>query len=209
MDDALCGPDNTSWCVGLYKRLAAGADPQPVGSPAVIDWLAKTAKAVIIANYPLGTWDEHHAVMGSLPAYVREGGRLIIGLADQEPLYGDRLDSVFAQFGVPWRQGDRADTSYMLNDACDLPPGGTRDALPLLYNMEAVNVRDARRGERLFQPVQGATRDASTDDVIEMPEENWQAAIAGAKVGDGYLVYCGDVHMRDESIDVIATLCGV
>lgn len=35
-----------------------------------------------------------------------------------------------------------------------------------------------------------------------------QAAVVAAKIGEGYLVYCGDVN-AEESATVILALCGV
>jgi hypothetical protein len=59
--------------------------------------------------------------------------------------------------------------------------------------MKALHVKNALPREKIIVPV-----DTSS-----------QAAVAGAKVGEGFVVYAGDVNSEESSDRVILSLCGL
>ena len=58
--------------------------------------------------------------------------------------------------------------------------------------MKVLHVKNALPKEKIIVPV-----DTST-----------QAAVAGAKVGEGFMVFAGDVNQEEDSDTVILSLCG-
>lgn len=70
-----------------------------------------------------------------------------------------------------------------------------------------LHVQGARPEEKLYLPVYGAR----TQSAVFPPEQvdQSQAAVVGAKMGDGFLGYCGDVNGEVESSRVILALCGL
>lgn len=90
--------------------------------------------------------------------------------------------------------------------------------------MKVLHVKDARSHEKIFIPVAGA----QTQSLVFPPEYvdhvcrispnhsetntdsiKTQAAVVGAKIGEGYLVYHGDVNQENESDQVLLALCGI
>lgn len=74
--------------------------------------------------------------------------------------------------------------------------------------MKALHVDKARPEEKIYVPVSGARVQSHV--FAPVPVSNpTQAAITGAKVGEGYLVYIGDVNSEDESTEVALKFCGL
>jgi len=80
-------------------------------------------------------------------------------------------------------------------------------SMPLPYSMKVLHVKNARPQEKIYIPV----NDAKTQSAVFPPEyvDRSQAAVVGAKIGDGYLVYHGDVNNEEGSNKVIMILCGI
>jgi hypothetical protein len=72
--------------------------------------------------------------------------------------------------------------------------------------MKVLHVKYARAGEKIYVPVP----EAMTQSMVFPPEfvDRTQAAIVGAKIGEGYLVYDGNVNPEEEQIKVFLALCG-
>ncbi|PYH92042.1 hypothetical protein BO71DRAFT_400873 [Aspergillus ellipticus CBS 707.79] len=77
--------------------------------------------------------------------------------------------------------------------------------MPATYIMKVLHMKDARPQEKIFVPDTGA----KTQSMVFAPAEvdQSQAAVVGAKIGRGDLVYCGDVN-GEESNALMLALCG-
>lgn len=78
--------------------------------------------------------------------------------------------------------------------------------MPHEYSMKAVHVRGATESQRMFVAAPGA----QTQSNVFAPQDvdRSQAAVAAARIGQGTLVYCGDVNGEGESVALIMSLCG-
>jgi hypothetical protein len=61
------------------------------------------------------------------------------------------------------------------------------------YDMKVLHVKNALPSEK----------------IIVQDEKSTQAAVAGAKVGAGFVIYAGDVNPGDNSVRIILSLCGL
>ena len=73
--------------------------------------------------------------------------------------------------------------------------------------MKVLHVKNAEQHERIFVPLPEGTMQSQVVPPSYLDEA--QTAVAGAKVGDGYLVYSGDVNGELDSDKVILALCGL
>lgn len=72
--------------------------------------------------------------------------------------------------------------------------------------MKVLHVQGARTEEKVYVPITGTTTQSHVFPAERV--DGSQAAVVGAKIGEGYLVYCGDVN-AEESARVIFALCDV
>ena len=120
----------------------------------------------------------------------------------------DVFDRFFNEtFDLPWQHGDYHRTEFQLNPSCSLPIGVALNKLLTLYSMKVLHVKNARPDEKIFVPVPNAM----TQSNVFPPEyvDQAQAAVVGAKVGNGYLVYIGDVNAEEGSDKIILSLLGL
>lgn len=179
---------------------------------------AKTASGTIRyldANHPTHilvtdeglTEAKHQAVLDKVVSYVRNGGVVIVGLHFPSFVNFDACNDLFTKaFGLPWKSGDYHRTDFQLNPSCSLPPGVASNSFPPPYSMKTLHVKGAQPHEKIFVPI----GDAMTQSHVFSPEKvsQEQAAVVGAKVGDGYVAYVGDVNGEKGSDRVILALCG-
>lgn len=73
--------------------------------------------------------------------------------------------------------------------------------------MKVLQIKGARAQEKLFVPVPEST----TQSMVFPPAyvDQSQAAVVGAKIGDGYVFYDGNVNPEEGQIRVILALCGL
>jgi hypothetical protein len=153
-------------------------------------------RAIIITDQGLTDW-RHHEVLRKVETYIRYGGLAIIGLHFCSFTTQDVFDNFFAYgFGLPWERGNYERTDFKHNPSGDLPPGTKPSSLPKPFSMKVLHVKGARPSEKIFVPVK-----AYSDDP--------QAAVAAARIGSGYLVYCGDVNGEEGTDRIILSLCGL
>jgi hypothetical protein len=141
-------------------------------------------------------------------SYVRDGGLVIVGLHFPNHTTMDVFDRFFNEtFDLPWQHGDYHRSEFEFNPSCSLPIGVVSCRLPAPYSMKVLHVKNARPDEKIFVPV----ADAMTQSNVFPPEyvDHAQAAVVGAKVGNGYLVYIGDVNAEEGSDNIILSLCSL
>jgi hypothetical protein len=164
-------------------------------------------KAIIITDRGL-IEDASAEVLQNVISYVQNGGLVIAGLHFPNFVRPDEFDNFFASaFALPWRAGDYHRTDFELNRSCVLPQGVKTSSLPGPYSMKTLHINNARPHEKIFVPV----RNARTQSLVfaPTPVDPTQAAVTGAKIGNGYVVYCGDVNPEEGSDKVILALCGL
>ena len=116
----------------------------------------------------------------------------MIGLHFPNFITGAAFKAFFRNFGLPWESADLCSREFRFNVGCELPAGATPIAVKP-YNMKALHVKNALPREKIIIPVDNST----------------QVAVAGAKVGEGFVVYAGDVSPGENSDRVILSLCGL
>lgn len=164
-------------------------------------------KAIIITDEGL-TERANAEVLRKVISYVHTGGLAIIGLHFPNFTRMDVFDNFFASaFELPWVHGEYHRTDFELNPSCVLPHGATPSSFPGPYSMKALHIKQARPHEKIFVPVSGAL----TQSHVFPPEhvDATQAAVTGAQIGNGYLVYCGDVNGEVGSDEIMLSLCGL
>ncbi|PKX96403.1 uncharacterized protein P174DRAFT_474575 [Aspergillus novofumigatus IBT 16806] len=155
---------------------------------------ANNPKAIIITDQGL-TDPRHNEVLQKVQTYIHSGGLAIVGLHFPNFASWDVFDHFFAfGFELPWKAGDYARI--------------TRPASCL----RVLHVKGARLHERILVPVP----DPGTESLGSGQEntegeirDEIQAAVTGARLGSGYLVYCGNVNPEEEVDRIILSLCGL
>lgn len=142
-----------------------------------------------------------------IKTYAKKGGWVIFGLHFTFFTHPNLFDHFFGKtLRLPWRAGDYYRTTCEFKLASTLPDGMNWASFPTEYSMMALHVKNAAQHERIFGVVSGATSqslDFSTASVDET-----QAAVVGAKYGEGFVFYAGDVSAEEGSNLVIMALCG-
>ncbi|KAJ5721215.1 uncharacterized protein N7483_009149 [Penicillium malachiteum] len=164
-------------------------------------------KAIIITDATItNTSGEMEGVLVKVKAYVENGGLVIVGL--HFPNYASNLEMnrFFAAFNLPWAAGLYHRTTVQFVPSSTLPTSVNALSFPGPYEVKALRIQNARADEKLFVPNIGY---ASPD--FQLPPERLeevQPAVACARVGGGYLVYCEDMQYEHETIQTILALCG-
>jgi hypothetical protein len=167
---------------------------------------ANTPRAIIATDEGL-TKSSNAFVLQKVLSYVNAGGLLIIGLHFPNFTAMDVFDKFFNKLGLPWKHGDYHRTTFRFNPACTLPSELSSTSFPGPYSMKVLHVKGARAQEKIFVPVPEAT----TQSMVFAPAyvDQAQAAVVGAKIGDGFVFYDGNVNPEEGQIRVILALCGL
>lgn len=174
----------------------------------VMQYLRTNSPRVVLVTDEGLTLAENSAVLDQVVSYVRKGGYVIVGLHFPNFAAFEYIDSFFNKgFGLPWKSGKYQRDTFQFNPSCSLPTGVASNSFPRPYTMKVLHIKNAEPHEKIFIP--------SPDDMIESVDflpgyiDQTQAAVVGTRVGDGYIVYAGDVNPGEESSDVIIRLCGL
>ncbi|KAJ5752256.1 hypothetical protein N7520_009173 [Penicillium odoratum] len=172
-----------------------------------------TFKAIIIADsgliaddYDIKSTPETDELLNKIKTYIEGGGLAIVGLHFPNFTNSNQFNTFFERFGLPWKRGDYHRTTFQHTSSGILPEGVQSASLPGPYSMKVLHVDNARPQEKIFVPVAGA----KTQSLVFSPEyvDETQAAVVGAKIGKGNMVYCGDVNGESESNALMLALCG-
>jgi hypothetical protein len=164
-------------------------------------------KAIIVTDEGL-TETENKAALDKVMLYLRNGGLVIFALHFPSFITMDVFDRFWKQtFDLPWKHGDYHRTDFQFNRTCTLPNSVASASFPAPYSMKVLHVKDARSHEKLFVPTPGSM----TQSHVFPPGhvDLAQAGIVGTKVGNGYMVYVGDVNGEKGSDSAILALCGL
>ncbi|KAL4778154.1 hypothetical protein BJX76DRAFT_366668 [Aspergillus varians] len=139
-------------------------------------------------------------------SYIHNGGLAIVGLHFPNFTTMDKFTNFFSVFGLPWTNGDYHRSSFEFNPACSLPNSAAPSSFPAPYSMKVLHIKNAKPHEKVFVPDQGA----QTQSLVFAAEsvDHSQAAVTAARLGEGYLVYCGDVNGEVGSNRFMLALCG-
>jgi len=169
---------------------------------AAINYLdINTPKVILVTDEAL-IYAQNRPVLEKLKSYIRNGGRAVFCLDFPIHTPRDPFNSFFdREFGVSWQRCMFGLANYGFNAGCILPADSTAASFRSQTYMKAVTVMGAQSWEEIYKPIYAPD---SMDDVQ-------QAAVAGARIGEGYLIYFGDVNAdvantRDDRI--LLSLCG-
>ncbi|EED14063.1 transcription factor Rba50, putative [Talaromyces stipitatus ATCC 10500] len=201
----------------LFKQLhdSAHIERTETADAAIRYLTEKNPKAIIITDEGL-TLNENTQVLEKVVEYVRNGGRAIIGLLFPNCAQWDDIGDLFNRaFQLPWKSANYMRETFEVNPSCTLPDSVSVSSLPKSYMAKALHIKNARPHEKILVPENEFDEEDYEDRPI--PErgltpaylEQTQAMVTGAKVGDGYVAYCGDVNGEDGSDKVILALCGL
>jgi hypothetical protein len=192
----------------LVNQLSEKAHIKRAKSPTgAINYLTTTTPRAIIATDEGLTKSSNAAVLEKVLSYIQNGGLMIIGLHFPNFTAMDVFDRFFQTLGLPWKHGDYHRTSFRFNPSCTLPNGMNSASFPGPYSMKVLHVKNAKAQEKIFVPVPGGM----TQSAVFPPAyvDQAQAAVVGAKIGEGYLVYDGNVNPEEGQVKVILALCGL
>jgi len=164
-------------------------------------------KTIIITDQGLNEKKNKH-VLDRVVSYVRSGGTVVVGFHFPNFTNGNEFDAFFKAFGLPWVRGDYHRTDFQVNPSCTLPANVLPTSLPPPYSMKALHVDKARPEEKVYVPADGARVQSHVFPATPVSDAS-QAAVAVAKIGEGYLVYIGDVNSEMESAEVVLKFCGL
>jgi hypothetical protein len=168
---------------------------------------ANNPKAILVTDEGL-TKAKNRSVLDKVVPYLWNGGLVIIGLHFPHFTTRDVFDKFFGSaFGLSWLRGDYHRTDFQFNPSSTLPANVASASLPAPFSMKVLHVTNARPEEKIFVPVPEATTQSHVFPPSHVDQA--QAAIVGAKVGDGYVAYVGDVNGEEGSNKVILSLCGL
>ncbi|KAJ5381425.1 uncharacterized protein N7496_003853 [Penicillium cataractarum] len=193
----------------LIDKLAASATlKRAKKADAAIRYLEQNnPKAIIITDQGL-TERANANVLQKVVSYIRNGGIAIVGLHFPSFVTMDAMNNFFASgFALPWKRGDYHRTDFAFNPSYNLPREVNASSLPGPYSMKTLHIMDARPSEKIFVPI----ANAQTQSHVFPPGyvDQSQAAVTGAKIGNGHLIYCGDVNGEAGSDSVILAFCGL
>ncbi|GKZ25193.1 hypothetical protein AbraIFM66951_001108 [Aspergillus brasiliensis] len=172
-----------------------------------VRYLQQKPKAVIVADEGV-TIPANRLVTEELEAYMRNGGLAIFGLCFPAFVDKNRFTNVFrARIGLPWVPGEVQQSTFKVNPECTLPDGTVVTSLPTPYKMQALLIKNARPKEKIYVPVELAMTESPVGSAPKLIDQTL-AAVLGAKVGDGYLAYCGDIDPNENLNQLILSLCG-
>lgn len=193
----------------FIDKLSASAQIKRAKNPnAAIRFLDdNTPKTIVITDQGLNN-EENKNVLDRVVSYVRDGGTVVVGFHFPNFTNGDEFEAFFKAFELPWAYGDYHRTDFGFNPACALPANVLPASFPAPYSMKVLHVDKARPEEKMFVPVDGARIQSHVFAPVPVSDPT-QAAVAGAKIGEGYLVYVGDVNPETGSAEVVLRFCGL
>ncbi|TPR06541.1 Alpha/beta hydrolase family protein [Aspergillus niger] len=166
-----------------------------------------TFSAIIITDEGLSHSNQQaREVLAKIKAYIENGGLVIAGLHFPNFSPKDKFRRFFRSFGLPWSDGDYHRTTFQLNPSGLLPERIGASTLPEPYSMKVLHIKDAGSQEKRYVPTEGALTQSHV--FPPMRADETQAAVVGARLGRGYLYYCGDVNWEDGSNQLMLSLCG-
>ncbi|KUJ09771.1 uncharacterized protein LY89DRAFT_597549, partial [Mollisia scopiformis] len=163
-------------------------------------------RAVIVTDQDLHDNKNKH-VFDKVVSWARGGGTVIVGLSFCGFTIPTEFKNFFSSFGLPWTRGDYHRTNFQFNPSLTLPPV-MQSSLSAPYSMKVLHVDKARPEEKLYIPVDGA-RIQSSVFAADPVNDPTQAAVAGAKIGQGDLLYIGGVNGEEGSHEITMRFCGL
>jgi hypothetical protein len=134
-------------------------------------------------------------VLQKVFSYIHHGGLLIIGRHFPNFTAMDVFGRFFQTLDLPWKHGDYRRTNFRFNPACTLPNGMRSASFPDPYSTKVLHVKNARAEEKIFVQLLGGTSQSAVFPKAYV--DHAQAAVVWAKIGEGYLVYDGNVNRAE------------
>ncbi|KAL3456493.1 hypothetical protein BJX64DRAFT_270592 [Aspergillus heterothallicus] len=167
-------------------------------------------RVVILVDEGL-TSETNRDVLNKLVAYVRNGGVAMIAglhfaLSFSREFNSREFKRFFEAFDLPWEKGNCFYSSclYKFNEYCNLNTYAEMRQWPQKFDLKVVNIKNARPFERIYIPNEPDEIERSV--FAQRRVDPNQAAVTGAQIGRGYLLYIGDVNWEWESAVITLVL---
>lgn len=196
------------WFKSLFDCVGKSAQLKRENSiDGAIRYLEDNSPKAILATDEGLAETESRPVLEKVLSYLRNGGMVILGLHFPLDFDVNQFDNFFELFGLPWKLGDYHVEQVQFNPFCTLPSTVVKDSIPSVYLLLARRIMGARQEEKIVIPAPRTKKDSLDSHWRHIDQA--QAALAGAKVGNGFLVHAGGVGPEKDSINVILALCGM
>jgi hypothetical protein len=139
-----------------------------------------------------------------LKTWVRRGGQLFFMTGEGEFFWSLLSDT----FQTSWRFGSYRGEEHQLGaNAAQIVSSPVRGELPPSYHTKAIWLKGVPPDERLYVPPAYEREEYSDDEYDpQTVEQEPQCGVAVHHVGDGRVVYLGDVNGQDASMQVLRAL---
>ncbi|KAH9946733.1 hypothetical protein B0H21DRAFT_387638 [Amylocystis lapponica] len=197
-----------SYCQ-LYSALRKNATVHEVESvPAAMRHLsAAPPPSAVLATDSAISQRTHGLLATHLAAYVRAGGRLVLGCQFSSHLITPTAPTFFQRFGLPWAAGSYHRTTFALNPA-GAPQPLASAALPPTYSMKALHIKHVARAAMVYVPTDESRIESHVFAAVPVAERTESPAVC-ARVGAGLVGYAGDVNGEQGSLRLLVEMCGV
>jgi hypothetical protein len=162
-------------------------------------------RAVIITDEEIAK-DANCALLEQVAKYAKDGGLVIIAgcwFANNVSFdYSRDPKTFFGAFDLPWEAGFCHTYSlWKLNENCSVPDDTELSGMPDHFGMTVMTLKNVDTNDRIYVPHEQAR--------LEFPADDSEAAVAGAQVRNGYLVYIGDLNWEFSSESIMMGFLGV
>lgn len=165
---------------------------------AALDFLTKGSRhiPVILADGGLARKQER-GLQQLLARFVQTGGVVVLAFYLAHRTTQDELDSLFADFNLPWRRGDRLmDYFAPNNDSSHISAFAFDDN----YKQMAQQLRNVELEDAVYLP--------NTETVPKMGDIEQVPAALG-RCGGGWVGFIGDLDGEIKPIPILLYMCGV
>ncbi|KUJ09770.1 uncharacterized protein LY89DRAFT_276931 [Mollisia scopiformis] len=182
------------------RKLREGSDTivQVGTAREAIDNVVQTPSVVLITDHGIHK-EENEEILQRIVSYVRAGGTVVVGFFFPYNTNADQFEAFFEAFGLAWTMGAYTRAECWPNVGCNIENRAVFGNMPSNYHTKAVYVHGAKADEKIYV------------DPFDLPPDSdrTEAIVARAKVGQGWLVYMGDVYFGEEFQDILLKLCGI
>lgn len=142
-----------------------------------------------------------------LVEYVQQGGTVVLATHFSTFVKPFDMNRWFSStWNLPWQSGDYHRTTVHLNPGCEML-GGSATTVPASYSQKAVLLKNVDVNAKVYAPSDHSRVESQV--FRPTPVDTEQAAVAMAKVGEGWLGYIGDVNNEAETHKVLLTMLGL
>jgi hypothetical protein len=195
---------NNVW-QGLMSKLRTSSDLNLKVVTTVAEFSDQLIKmqplVVIYANEAVAV---HPSVKKTIKPLLEAGGVAILGGLFSSFTRSDHLDAFFTFLDLPWRAGQYNRTTHQVTEfGKALLPNA-----PAKFSMKAVQLQGVAGANKLYSPAPDAGIQSMTPWIFE-PIDPDNCPVAFKQLGQGAVVYIGDVNGETQIDQLVLTLCNL